>query len=129
MPVEIVDLLIRYREHQTAYMASIGNKWVEKIQGLDDKMVDNNRLFTQWHGVPMHPNAPSLYFERFCNKYGIRYLNGHSLRHLHASVEISAGVDVKTLQMIMGHSSANTTVNATNGHTHREQAIKRFIIQ
>ena len=110
MPVELIDLLHRYRDYQAEYKASIGSKWVTQIEGLDDKMVDNDRLFTQWQGSPMHSNAPSLYFERFCKKHGLRYLSGHSIRHLHASANMTAGVDVKTLQMIMGHSSANTTL-------------------
>ena len=110
LPDEVIELLSSYRRLQADYADSLGNKWVKQISGLNDKMVDNDRLFTQWDGKPMHPNAPSLFFERFCKKHGFRYLNGHSWRHFHASTQILAGIDVKTLQMIMGHSTANTTL-------------------
>jgi hypothetical protein len=49
MPAEVMDLLARYRQQQAEYAKSIGNHWVTQISGLHDKMVDNDRLFTQWN--------------------------------------------------------------------------------
>jgi integrase len=71
----------------------IGSKWVKEIRGLNDKLVMNDRLFTQDFGKPMHPNAPSLFFGRFCKRKGLTYRKGHSLRHLNVSIQIFAGVE------------------------------------
>ena len=105
-----MDLVKRYREHQRKYIESIGSKWVTEIAGFKGEIVPNERLFTQWDGKPMHPNAPALYWERFCAKHSIRYLNPHQMRHFNASAQIFAGVDLKTISSNLGHSTAQTTL-------------------
>jgi len=99
LPVEIMCLLSRYKKHQTEYADSLGNKWA-----------GTGRLFTTWNGEPMFPNSPSLFFERFCKRHGIRYINLHGWRHFNASTQIFAGIDVKTISMNLGHSTAQTTL-------------------
>ncbi|MBE6869649.1 MAG: hypothetical protein E7494_12970 [Ruminococcus albus] len=47
----------------------------------------------------------------------------HSFHHLNASLLISSGVDVKTVQSVLGHSQASTTVNTPKGHTLQPAAI------
>jgi integrase len=108
---EIMAILADYKIHQAKQISKIGSKWETQIKGLNDKIVDNDRLFTQWQGKPMHPNAPSLFFGRFCARHGIQYRKGHSLRHLNASYQIFAGVDIKTVSTNMGHSLVSTTLN------------------
>ena len=110
LPLEIMELVARYREHQRKYAESIGDKWVTEIEGYKGEIVPNDRLFTQWQGLPMHPNAPGLFWERFCVKHGIRYLNPHQMRHFNASAQIFAGVDLKTISSNLGHSTAQTTL-------------------
>ena len=82
LPPEIISVLGEYKAHQTAYIKSLGDKWVDVINGLDDKPTVNDRLFTQYYGKPMHPNAPALFFGRFCKRNGFTYRKIHSLRHL-----------------------------------------------
>jgi integrase len=106
LPPEIMDLLSRYKANREDYARNVGDKWV-----------DTDRLFTMWSGEPMFPNTPSLFFGRFCKRHGIKYLNIHSFRHLNASIQINAGVDVKAVQTSLGHSTATTTVNTQYGHT------------
>jgi integrase len=111
LPPEIMEILKQYKAHRDEYRENLGDVWVEQIKGLNDEMVDNDRLFTQWDGKPMFTNSPSLFFGRFCKRHGIVYRKGHSLRHLNASVQIFAGVDVKAIQSNLGHSQASTTLN------------------
>ena len=111
LPAEIITILSDYKAHQQAYIESVGDKWVTKIKGLNDEMVDNDRLFTTWNGRPMYQSTPSKYFKKFCERHGITYRKNHSLRHFNASVQINAGVDVKTVSMNLGHSQASTTLN------------------
>ena len=103
LPTELIEFVLAYQAHQAEYIESIGDKWVDKIKGLNDKMVENDRLFTQQFGEPMHPNAPALFFGRFCGEYGFKYINPHGIRHTKASISIWSGADVKTLQGILGH--------------------------
>jgi len=59
----------------------------------------------------MFPNTPELFFGRFCKRTGMRFVNIHSWRHFAASCMVFAGTDVKTVQSILGHSSATTTMS------------------
>jgi integrase len=108
LPDDIMALVLAYKRHQAEYAASLGDRWNE-----------TDRLFTQWHGLPMHPNAPALFFERFCKKHGIEYINPHGLRHGNASMLIFGGVDVRTVSQWIGHSTANTTLKV---YSHAFQA-------
>jgi integrase len=97
LPPEIIDIVQGYKQKQTAYIESVGDKWVTKIKGLGGKLVDNDRLFTQDLGLPMHPNTPNTYFERLCQRKGVEYHSVHSLRRFNASTQIFAGVDIRTV--------------------------------
>ncbi len=99
LPDGVIENLLNYRRHQNIEKMKIGSKWTE-----------TDRLFTQWDGKPMHPNSPHKYFQRFCERTGMRFVSIHNWRHLNASVMIANGVDVKTVQTCLGHSSANTTL-------------------
>jgi integrase len=96
---QLMDFLAQYKVRQAEYAESLGDKWET-----------TDRLFTQWDGKPMFPNSPSLYFERFCKRHGLRYLNLHSCRHFTASALINARLDVKTVQSYLGHSTPTTTL-------------------
>lgn len=111
LPDEIMAILSDYKAHQNAYIESVGDKWVTQIKGLNDKLVENDRLFCQWNGLPMHPNTPNNFFERLCKHKGIKYQNVHSLRRFNASTQIFAGVDIRTVSSNLGHSQVSTTMN------------------
>ena len=100
LPGEVLALLTRYRDHQSAYAATLGDKWHS-----------TDRLFTAWDGSSMYTNAPERFYKAFCSKHGLRVVTLHSFRHLNASMLINAGLDVKTVQAAMGHAHASTTMN------------------
>jgi len=111
LPAYILDMIQRFREHQNAEKAKIGSQWVTQIKGINDVLCDNDRLFTQWQGMPMFPNSPETFFRRFCERHGLRYVNVHGFRHLAATCMVFAGTDVKTVQGVLGHSVPSTTMN------------------
>ena len=59
----------------------------------------------------MHNNTPYFWFTEFCEKNNVRFCDIHSLRHLHASLLIHAGVDVVAVSGDLGHSQVSTTSN------------------
>lgn len=96
---EIIELLTRYKKWQISHINEIGDKWQE-----------TDRLFTTWNGAPMHVTSPADYLQEFCKRNNIRYCSPHSWRHLHATLMIESGVDVKTVQACLGHSEPTTTM-------------------
>lgn len=99
-PQYVMDMLWELRKEQDEQCAGIGDKWQ-----------DYGRLFIKWDGSPMNNSAPYFRFKEFCEKNSIRFCDIHSLRHLHASMLINAGVDVVAVSGDFGHSHASTTTN------------------
>ena len=56
---------------------------------------------------------------------GIDHFSPHILRHTFCTNMKSAGLNLKSLQYIMGHAQANTTQN-TYTHSSAEMAAKHF---
>ena len=100
LPHELTEKLRDFLAWQNDYKAKLGTKWVEC-----------DRLFTKTDGSPMGMRQPYRFFERFCERTGMRFVNIHSFRHFNASILIMNGVDVRTVQGCLGHSSATTTLN------------------
>lgn len=99
-PQYIKDMLWELRKEQD-----------EQCAGIVDKWQDYDRLFIKWDGSPMNNSAPYFRFKEFCKKNSIRFCDIHSLRHLHASLLINAGVDVVAVSGDLGHSQASMTTN------------------
>lgn len=100
MPPEIIDLLRRYKVEQGKQQLKCGDKWIK-----------SDRLFVSWNGKPMNPNTPFSWFDRFCERTGMRKVSVHSFRHLNASLLISSNIDIKTVSAALGHSQTTTTLN------------------
>ena len=99
-PQYVMDMLKELRAEQDMERERLGDKWVE-----------TDRLFIKWDGRPMHNNTPYFWFTEFCEKNNVPFRDIHSLRHLHASLLINAGVDVVAVSGDLGHSQVSTTSN------------------
>lgn len=53
----------------------------------------------------------TIWFTEFCENNNLRFCDIHSLRHLHASLLINAGVDVVAVSGDLGHAQVSTTSN------------------
>lgn len=59
----------------------------------------------------IEPRSMENKFNKVASVCGIRNITFHMIRHTFASTCIEAGVDIKTLSEILGHSSVNITLN------------------
>lgn len=59
----------------------------------------------------IEPRTLQRRFKSVLKKAGLPSINYHSLRHMFATNCIKAGFDIKTLSVILGHSSVETTLN------------------
>lgn len=72
---------------------------------------DNNFIFTNQRGdwVQIHNFIP--YFKRFVTDHKLKPITPHGLRHTHASLLFSAGVEPKNISDRLGHSTVQITLD------------------
>ena len=71
---------------------------------------------------PMEPRTYQYKFYSYLNKAYIKKSHFHALRHTFASQLIEAGVDIKVVSQLLGHSSVKITYD-TYVHTSLERAF------
>jgi len=77
---------------------------------------DLKLVFPNEVGNPMnHQNMVQRHFEPALRKAGLRRIRFHDLRHTYAALLIDQGEHPKYIQVQMGHSSINITMD-TYGH-------------
>lgn len=62
-------------------------------------------------GEPRHPSAVTKRFRIMLERAHCKYVRFHDLRHTFATMALENGIDVKTLSAMIGHVSAETTLN------------------
>ena len=67
-----------------------------------------NRLFLQDNGKPMHPDSPTDWLRKFCEKHDFKHFSPHNLRHTHISLSIALGISIREVAERVGHSRTST---------------------
>lgn len=110
-PPILVPLLKEMIAARNAQRQNCGDKWINKIE-VHGELVDNNLLFTQWNGKPMHPNTVDTWFRKFKEENGLPdSLKFHGLRHTNITLLLKSGVDVGTAADMAGHAKKSTTLD------------------
>ncbi len=79
---------------------------LRREQQSSDKFVIRGNLYDY-----TDPRTFQYNFHRYLRACGIRNVNYHVVRHTFATRCVEAGMDIKTLSEILGHSSVNITLN------------------
>lgn len=72
---------------------------------------DENFIFTNQRGEWVHIHNFIRYFNRFIADYKLKPITPHGLRHTHASLLFSAGVEPKNISDRLGHSTVQITLD------------------
>lgn len=72
---------------------------------------DSNMYILTNSSKPYDPRTLQYAFERLTKKQGYRNLHFHCLRHTYATRCIEAGIDIKTVSELLGHSDTAFTMN------------------
>ncbi|MDH6126740.1 integrase [Kitasatospora sp. GP82] len=68
-------------------------------------------VFTWENGTSYHPNYLSQVFSRLLDKHGLLPVRLHDLRHCAATLSLAAGIHMKAIQVMLGHSSYGLTAD------------------
>lgn len=72
-------------------------------------------IFLTENGNLINSSNLSRSWKRYLKKIGIRYIKFHALRHTYATRQFEAGLKIKTVSVLLGHSSTEIT---SNTYTH-----------
>lgn len=72
---------------------------------------DENFIFTNQRGEWVHIHNFIRYFKRFIADHKLKTITPHGLRHTHASLLFSAGVEPKNISDRLGHSTVQITLD------------------
>ena len=93
-----VDLLKRYRVNIQGRYPNVNLEQTFLFPSLSSPL------------TPRDPNSVTRRLKRFMKRYGLPDLSPHDLRHSCATLLLASGADVKSVQEILGHSDASTTL-------------------
>ncbi|MGH3156228.1 MAG: site-specific integrase [Streptosporangiaceae bacterium] len=98
LDTQTVTVLRAHRQRHDAERDQAGAAWTQT--GFE---------FTNPDGSALHPAAVTYTFEQIAYLAGLPPIRLHDLRHGAATLALSAGVDIKIVQEMLGHSSRAVT--------------------
>ena len=100
-------------KERIVYFGSACRKAIDAYMPIREKMVltDNRALFASRNGNRISVDAVHALVKKAFLKAGLdaTQFSAHKLRHTAATMMLSGGVDVKTVQEVLGHENLNTT--------------------
>lgn len=110
-----------------------GVEWVQKYlqfperyQEIDghQKEQDKEAIFLNRHGTRLTTRSVDRFFERYLLLSGLSlHVTPHTIRHTIATHWLENGMDLKTIQMILGHSALSTTTIYTHVSTKLKKKV------
>ncbi len=100
LPAPLVAALRTHRDRQRFERQTAGASW---------RGNDWNLVFTRPNGSPLHGTAVTKRFQQQLRRTGLPQVRFHDLRHGAATYLLSAGVPMRAVMDILGHTQMSTT--------------------
>ena len=100
--ISMPDKLIEYLKEYEIW-------WLNQKKYLGDRLGDTDRLFCTEDGTDISPGLFRVWLQKTLAKVDLPKVTLHSLRHTNITLQLVAGVDMKTVSARAGHSKASTT--------------------
>ena len=102
MHPDMKKILLEHKEQQEMYRKQFKRSYSKKY--LDMVCVDQM-------GMRLRPNFVTEHFAVLLNKHGLRKIRFHDLRHTCASLLVAKNINMKIIQVWLGHSNMSTTAD------------------
>ena len=93
------------------FLADLKEKSMAKNKRLNIPFNKNCFIFTDDTGTPVEEKRPNRRLQSICRALNLPPRPLHSIRHSYATRLFEEGVDIKTVQELMGHSDYKTTLD------------------
>ena len=100
--ISIPDKLIDYLKEYEVW-------WLNQKKYLGDRLGNTDRLFCTEDGTDISPGLFRVWLQKTLAKVDLPKVTLHSLRHTNITLQLVAGVDMKTVSARAGHAKASTT--------------------
>lgn len=100
LDTDTTSVLRAHRARQNKERLAAGSAWT-----------DSGLIFTTPGGAPLHPADVTDHFTRLVAQAGLPPIRLHDLRHGSATLALKAGVEMKTVQEMLGHSTIALTAD------------------
>ena len=97
-PATITDMLKALKAHQDDCRAKMG-----------DEYTNTDYVAISLTGKPLHPRSTYKWFQHFTERYGMKSVTVHDLRHTHVALLSSIGVKIIDVSKRLGHSNTRVT--------------------
>lgn len=120
MPDKLIEYLHEYKTW-----------WQNQKKYLGDRLGDTDRLFCTENGKDICPRLLRVWLQKSLARAGIPIVTLLSLRHTNITLQLMAGVDMKTVSARAGHSKASTTSDfyihfLKNSDIHASEVINKI---
>lgn len=100
IPDETMERLKEYRRWQ-----------LEERLRLGAYYENQDFVFSQDNGRPLHPDSVTSWCAKFSKKHGLPHINPHAFRHSAASALYYGGMDSVSISQRLGHAQVSTTAD------------------
>ncbi len=109
---DVEEILLKHKAKQEAYQKQFRKGYSQEHLGM---------VCVDQVGNLLKPNYVTTRFPKMLKKYGLRPIRYHDLRHTCASLLLGKNINMKVIQMWLGHSNMSTTADI---YSHLDSSAK-----
>jgi integrase len=114
---DTIDRLRQWKHEQAEYLFRLGIRQNGKTPVITNEL-----------GGWLDANKLNIWWRSFCKRYGFDGLRFHDLRHTHATMLVSSGLNIKAVSSRLGHSSVGITLDLYSHAQHEDDLQAALII-
>lgn len=121
----ILNIFGKGKKQRQAPITQTASDWILRYLQHPERMeLDPQAIFLNKHGTRLSPRSIDRNFAAYLKKSGLsERVTPHTIRHTIATHWLENGMDLKTIQMLLGHTSLATTTI----YTHVSPKLKRKV--